>query len=460
MNQFRVNKWKSEDAFYNARKKLFKELTENVDSKWALSHLERDINNVNYLFKSWNSTMKQVYGFMHSIETVQNLDNYLNNYDDWLEQEAFDFTGTAIFRAAKESLIEFAGEIDDLIDDLDSVLFEALADLPVPVHGDKEPAEDEDNPYSSSDIPNYISIADEIIEIFGKETGTIKMFIANFKNAIKCIHMNLAELTKYTRDEDLEDMINYHDPRLDNPVFCMLEIHSLISTLHDGITDFYDDLVDFFDDEEEYDEDNDDDEEEDDYIDIGRAWEQEAIDASLDHSNNFEEFSKENDFGEKEQYIAVPYTITAIPKKSLPIVQFSFEDGVCIKYQPFATGAYKQFNNISDFIKDITERYIEQGNCFLTLIREIHNVFVRQWMKMKDKFQNKHYEEKLAKISKRIDRVEDDINASSCRLSDYLYENKDFRKTIDDLVGLVNEFNKTQRIEETAKIIDELNSNH
>ena len=448
MNQFRVNKWKSEDAFYNARKKLFKELTENVDSKWSLSHLERDISDVNYLFKSWNSTMKQVYGFMHSVELVQTLDNY----DDWLEQEAFDFTGTAIFRTAKEALIEFAGEIDDLIDDMDSVLFEALADLPVPVHGDKGPAEDEDNPYSSSDIPNYISIADEIIEIFGKETGTIRMFIANFKNAIKCIHMNLGELTKYTRDEDLEDMINYHDPRLDNPVFCMLEIHSLISNLHDGITDFYDDLVDFFDgeedDEDDEDEENDDD---DDYIDIGQAWEQEAIDTALDHSNNFEEFSKENDFGEKEQYIAVPYTVTAIPKKSLPIVQFSFEDGVCIKYRPFATGAYKQFNNISDFIKDIIERYIEQGDCFLTLIREIHNVFVRQWMKMKDKFQNRHYEEKLAKISKRIDRVEDDIDASSCRLSDYLYENKDFRKTIDDLVELVNEFNKTQRTEESCK---------
>ena len=440
MNQFRVNKWKSEDAFYNARKKLLEELTKKVDSNWALSHLESDISDVNDLFESWNSTMKQVYGFMHSVEVVQNLDNY----DDWLEQEAFDFTGTAIFRTAKESLIEFAGEIDDLIDDLDSVLFEALADLPVPVDGDKGPAEDEDNPYSSSDIPNYISIADEIIEIFGKETGTIRMFIANFKNAIKCIHMNLAELTKYTRDEDLEDMINYHDPRLDNPVFCMLEIHSLISALHDGITDFYDDLVDFFNDEEDDEEDEDDD---DDYIDIGRAWEQEAIDKALVHSNNFEEFSKENDFGEKEQYIAVPYTVTAIPKKSLPIVQFSFEDGISIKYRPFATGAYKQFNNISDFIKDITERYIEQGDCFLTLIREIHNVFVRQWMKMKDKFQNKHYEEKLAKISKRIDRVEDDFDASSCRLSDYLYENKDFRKTIDDLVELVNEFNKTQRKE-------------
>lgn len=458
MNQFRVNKWKSEDAFYNARKKLFEELTKKVDSKWALSHLESDISDVNDLFESWNSTMKQVYGFMHSVELVQNLDNCLNIYDDWLEQEAFDFTGTAIFRAAKEALIEFAGEIDDLIEDLDSVLFEALADLPVPVQGDKGPAEDEDNPYSSSNIPNYISIADEIIEIFGKETGTIRTFIANFKNAIKCIHMNLAELTKYTRDEDLEDMINYHDPRLDNPVFCMLEIHSLISALHDGITDFYDDLVDFFDDEEDdEDEFDEDDEDDDDYIDIGRAWEQEAIDAALDHSNNFEEFSKENDFGEKEQYIAVPYTPMPVPKDPLPIVQFSFEDGVKIKYRPFgtATGAYKQFNNISDFVKEITEKYIEQGHDFMTLLREVHNVFVREWLKMKDKFQNRHYEENLARLYFDINLVQHLIDVTECDLkakgSASLFDKNKFQKATTKLIYLVNEFNKTQKIEENKE---------
>lgn len=445
MNQFRVNKWKSEDAFYNARKKLFEELTANVDSKWVLSHLESDISNVNDLFESWNSTMKQVYGFMHSVEVVQNLDNY----DDWLEQEAFDFPGTAIFRVAKQALIEFAGEIDDLIDDLDSVLFEALADLPE----NKESVKDEDDDIYDTSIPNYISIADEIIKIFGKETGTIRTFIANFKNAIKCIHMNLAELTKYTRDEDLEDMINYHDPRLDNPVFCMLEIHSLISALHDGIIDFYDDLVDFFDDEDDDEEDEEDDD--DDYIDIGRAWEQEAIDAALDHSNNFEEFSKENDFGEKEQYIAVPYTSTPVPKDPLPIVQFSFEDGVNIKYRPFATGAYKSFNNISDFVKEITERYIEQGHDFMTLLREVHNVFVREWLKMKDKFQNRHYEENLARLYFDINLVQHLIDVTECDLkakgSASLFDRKKFQKATTKLIYLVNEFNKTQRIEENKE---------
>lgn len=158
----------------------------------------------------------------------------------------------------------------------------------------------------------------------------------------------------------------------------------------------------------------------------------------MDNSKSFEEISIENEFGETEQYISVPYAQRIVPKIPNSRIQFKFEkDQVFIEYYPFPTGAYKKFNNISDFLKELDKEFFEQNQNISRKVVEIHNIFVREFMKMQDKVQNKHYEE-LAKINEIIESFQDYLSEVNTITANQLWYNSSLIESVNNLVKLVN----------------------